>query len=42
VDELVDERALPCEKLPEGRREEWADIVKERVLRLPTVAGRLF
>jgi len=42
VDELVEERGLPCEKLPEGRREEWADIVKERVLRLPALAGRLF
>ena len=42
VDELVEERALPCEGLPEGRREEWADLVKERVLRLPAFAERLF
>jgi nicotinamide riboside kinase len=30
VDELVEERGLPCERLPEGWREDWADIVKER------------
>jgi nicotinamide riboside kinase len=42
VDELVEDRALPCERLPEGRREDWADIVKERVVRLPALAERLF
>ena len=35
VDELVEERGLPCERLPEGRREEWAEIVRERVVRPP-------
>ncbi len=42
VDELVEERGLPCEKLPEGRREEWAEIVKGRVVSLPALAERLF
>jgi hypothetical protein len=42
VDELVEERGLPCERLPEGGREAWADIVKERVVRLPAFAERLF
>jgi nicotinamide riboside kinase len=42
VDELVAERGLPCERLPEGRREEWAEVVRDRVLRLPTLAERLF
>jgi nicotinamide riboside kinase len=42
VDDLVGERRLPCERLPEGRREDWADIVKERVARLPALAERLF
>jgi hypothetical protein len=42
VDELVEDRGLTCERLPEGRREEWAEIVKERVLRLPALSERLF
>ena len=42
VDELVEERGLPCERLPEGRREDWAEIVRERVVRLPALAERLF
>ena len=42
VDELVEERGLPCERLPDGKREEWAELVKESVLRLPALAGRLF
>jgi thymidylate kinase len=42
VDELVEERKLPCERLPDTGREAWADIVRERVLRLPALAGRLF
>lgn len=42
VDELVEERRLPCARLPEGAREDWADLVKERVLGLPALAGRLF
>jgi nicotinamide riboside kinase len=42
VDDLVEERGLPCERLPEGRREDWAEIVKERVVSLPALAERLF
>jgi len=42
VDELVEERGLPCERLPEGRREDWPAIVRERVVRLPAFAERLF
>jgi thymidylate kinase len=42
VDELVEDRGLACERLPGGRREEWAEIVKERVLRLPALSERLF
>ena len=42
VDELVEERGLACERLPEGRREDWAEIVKERVMSLPALAERLF
>ena len=41
VDELVEERGLPCERLPGGRREDWAEIVKERVVSLPALAQRL-
>jgi thymidylate kinase len=42
VDDLVQERGLTCDRLPEGRREDWAEIVKERVVRLPALAERLF
>lgn len=42
VDELVGERGLPCERLPEGRREDWAEMVREKVVRLPALAERLF
>ena len=42
VDELVEERGLPCERLPGGHREGWAEIVKERVVSLPALAERLF
>jgi nicotinamide riboside kinase len=42
VDELVEERRLPCERLPGGRREDWAEIVKDRVVSLPALAERLF
>jgi len=42
VDELVEERRLPCEKLPGGRREDWAEIVRDRVVSLPALAERLF
>jgi len=42
VDELLEERALPCTRLPEGQREEWAQIAAEAVARLPALAERLF
>jgi hypothetical protein len=42
VDLLVEERGLPCEKLPGGRREEWPEIVRRRVMSLPALAERLF
>jgi len=42
VDELVLDRGLTCDRLPEGRRDEWAEIVKARVVRLPALAERLF
>lgn len=42
VDELVAERGLPCEQLPQGRREDWAEVVRDRVLRLPALGERLF
>ena len=42
VDELVEERGLPCERLPGGHREDWAETVKERVVSLPALAERLF
>jgi thymidylate kinase len=42
VDELVQDRGLSCDRLPEGRREEWAEIVRARVLRLSALAERLF
>ena len=42
VDDLVEERNLPCERLPEGRREEWTAAVRDRVLALPAFGERLF
>jgi len=42
VDDLLGERGLPCERLRDGHREEWAERVKETVLRLPALAERLF
>jgi nicotinamide riboside kinase len=45
IDELVDrllvERRLSCERLPEGRREDWAGLALEATLRSPRFA-RLF
>ena len=42
IDELVDrllvERRLTCERLPEGRREEWPRLAVEAVLRHPHFA----
>lgn len=42
VDELLGERKLAHERLPEGDREGWADLVRERTLAVPALAGRLF
>ena len=42
VDELIEERQLPCTRLPEGRRGEWAAIAAEAVMRLPALSERLF
>jgi hypothetical protein len=42
VDELVDERKLACERLPEGRREDWVEIVEKAVGRLPALGQKLF
>jgi nicotinamide riboside kinase len=42
VDELVEERKLACERLPDGRREEWAGLVEETVGRLPALGQKLF
>ena len=42
VDDLLSERKLQCERLPAGGRDEWAASVRERVLALPALAGRLF
>ena len=42
VDELVEERGLDCERLAEGQREAWGETVRDRVLRLPALAARLF
>jgi hypothetical protein len=42
VDELLDERRLAHERLPEGRRDEWPGLVRETILGLPALSGRLF
>jgi nicotinamide riboside kinase len=42
VDELADERRLPCERLPPGERVRWGEIVAERVYGLPQLAAGLF
>lgn len=41
VDDLLAEKKLPFERLPEGRRDAWIDLVKEIVLRHPDLNGRL-
>jgi nicotinamide riboside kinase len=42
VDELLEDRKLPHERLPGDDRDGWADIVRERALALPALAARLF
>jgi thymidylate kinase len=41
VDDLLVEKKLPFEPLPEGRRDAWIDIVKDIVLKHPDLNGRL-
>jgi thymidylate kinase len=41
VDDLLAEKKLPFERLPEGRRDDWIDIVKAVVLKHPDLNGRL-
>jgi thymidylate kinase len=41
VDTLLAEKKIPFELLPEGRREDWIQIVKDIVLRHPQLASRL-
>jgi hypothetical protein len=41
VDTLLAEKKLPFERLPEGSRAAWIDIVKDVVLRHPEIDGRL-
>ncbi len=42
VDELIEERQLPCTRLPAGRRGDWAAIAAEAVMKLPALSERLF
>jgi thymidylate kinase len=42
VDELLEERRLPHERLPPDRREAWVDHVRDVVLKAPALAERLF
>jgi nicotinamide riboside kinase len=45
IDQLVDtlllEKRIPFERLPEGRRETWIDVVRDVVLRHPDLGARL-
>ena len=41
VDTLLAEKKVPFERLPEGSRSTWIDIVKDVVLRHPELNGRL-
>ncbi len=41
VDSLLVEKKIPFERLPEGRRDSWIDIVKDVVLKHPEIDGRL-
>jgi nicotinamide riboside kinase len=42
VDALLAEKKIPHERLPEGARERWIEIVKDVVLKLPALDKRLF
>ncbi len=41
VDSLLAEKKLAHERLPDGRRQDWIDTVKDIVLAHPQLAGRL-
>jgi hypothetical protein len=41
VDTLLAEKKIPFERLPEGRRDSWIDIVKDVVLKHPDLNARL-
>ncbi len=41
VDTLLTEKQVPHERLPEGGRDGWIDVVKDVVLRHPQLASRL-
>jgi len=42
VDALLAERKIPHEVLPVSGRERWVEVVREKVLSAPELAGRLF
>jgi nicotinamide riboside kinase len=42
VDVMLAEKRVPHEVLPSGEREEWVEVVRERVLAAPELASRLF
>ncbi len=42
VDSLLTEKKIPHERLPDGERERWIEIVKDVVARSPALAKRLF
>jgi hypothetical protein len=42
VDELLARGKVPHERLPEGQREQWAEMVGTTVRRLPALSARLF
>ncbi len=41
VDTLLAEKKVPYERLPDGRRDAWIDVVRDIVLRHPQLASRL-
>ena len=42
VDALLAEKKIPHEVLPEGQRESWVEVVRDRALALPALSARLF
>ena len=41
VDTLLVEKKIPFERLPDGQRDAWIDIVKDVVLKHPQLDARL-